>query len=105
MVFILLFDILLYSVLTIKFISASLELHYIYDSDADSNRQLRVRSQLELKSAFKTLNQLHSSLNNSKMLVSVKPANPEFDLHHDASPRSLVASGLGQTGSSFRLEK
>lgn len=94
MVFILLFDILLYSVLTIKFISASLELHYIYDSDADSNRQLRVRSQLELKSAFKTLNQLHSSLNNSKMLVSVKPANPEFDLHHDASPRSLVADAL-----------
>lgn len=90
MVFILLFDILLYSVLTIKFISASLELHYIYDSDADSNRQLRVRSQLELKSAFKTLNQLHSS----KMLVSVKPANPEFDLHHDASPRSLVADAL-----------
>lgn len=94
MVFILLFDILLYSVLTIKFISASLELHYIYDSDADSNQQLRVRSQLELKSAFKTLNQLHSSLNNSKMLVSVKPANPEFDLHHDASPRSLVADAL-----------
>lgn len=94
MVFILLFDILLYSVLTIKFISASLELHYIYDSDADSNRQLRVRSQLELKSAFKTLNQLHNSLNNSKMLVSVKPANPEFNLHHDASPRSLVADAL-----------